>query len=132
MSVLPDSSVWVSYLKLGTRGPAAALDALLQQHKAIVCGPVAAELLIGTPSAGRAHLWALLAGLPWIELGRAEWRRVGEVGAVLRQQGTPVPLTDLEIAVAAAAASAGLWSDDAHFARIAAVMPDLVRFRPSP
>ena len=129
MSALPDSATWVSYLKLGARGPAAALDGLLQRHEVVVCGPVVAELLVGTPAAARGELWELMSGLPWAELGPGEWRRVGEVGAALRERGTVVPLTDVEIAVAAAAAGADLWSDDGHFDRIGAVMPDLRRFR---
>jgi predicted nucleic acid-binding protein len=102
---------------------------MLRRHEVVVCGPVAAELLVGTPASSRTELWTLLSGLTWAELGAAQWRRVGEVGAALRERGTLVPLTDVEIAVAAAAAGAELWSDDAHFDRIGAVMPELRRFR---
>lgn len=79
--------------------------------------------------AGRGEeLWTLLSGLAWADLGPDGWRRVGEVAAALRARGASVPLTDSEIAVAAAASGARLWSRDSDFARIGAVLPELERF----
>jgi predicted nucleic acid-binding protein len=68
--------------------------------------------------------------LPWVDLRRPEWRRVGHVGALLRERGATVALTDIEIAVAAEAADAALWTFDSDFQRIAAVMPNLRFFAP--
>ena len=129
MIVVADSSVWVSYLRTGTKGSGGALDGLLASEQVRMCGPVAAELLVGTPAAHRAELWTLLTGLPWADLGREQWREVGEAAAKLRERGQTVPLTDVEIAVAARAAEARLWSDDTDFDRIEAVVPGLKRFR---
>ena len=96
----------------------------------MVCGPVVAELLAGTAAARRGDLWAPLSGLPWAPIGLEEWRRVGEVAAALRDQGASVPLTDIEIGVAAAGAGAQLWSRDSDFTRICSVLPELERFSP--
>jgi predicted nucleic acid-binding protein len=96
----------------------------------VVCGPVVAELLAGTAAARRTELWALLSGLPWAPLGSEEWRRVGEVAAALRDRGASVPLTDIQIGVAAAGAGARLWSRDSDFVRIGSVLPELERFAP--
>jgi predicted nucleic acid-binding protein len=126
--VLADTSVWVSYLRTGAAGPAAPLDDLLARQEVVVCGPVAAELLVGAAGAQRHELWTLLAGLDWADLGRAQWREVGETAAMLRERGQSVPLTDVEIAVAARAAGARLWSDDADFDRIEPALPGLERF----
>ncbi len=123
--VLPDTSVWVDYLRLGERGPAAELDDLLAGGRVLVCGPVAAELVAGVAEGRRAELWALLAGLPWADAERADWRAVGELAGALRRAGTSVPLTDVHIAVAAMSAGARLWSRDTDFARIAELAPDL-------
>lgn len=127
MTVLADTSVWVDYLRHGTNGSAAELDALLAAGDVVLCGPVAAELLSGIAETGREELWQLLAGLRWAELGRAEWRRVGDVAAALRRSGTTVALTDIEIAVAAVGADALLWSRDSDFDRVAGALPDLRR-----
>lgn len=94
-----------------------------------MCGPVAAELVAGTAQRQRAALWELLAGLSWSDIGRAQWRRVGEAAAALRDRGASVPLTDVEIAVAAVEAGASLWTRDRDFDRIAAALPELRRFR---
>ena len=128
--MLIDSSVWVDYLKLGERGPGAAAGSLLRRREVMACGPVVAELLAGTPPAGRAELWILMNGLPWADVDRDGWRRVGEIVGDLLQLGYRVPLTDAAIAVAAVDSGARLWSRDAHFDRIGEHLTDLRRFAP--
>lgn len=122
--VLVDTSVWVGYLRGGSPELSTGMDRLLAAEAVITCGPVAAELRIGDRSPV-GELSAIMSDLAWSDLGRAEWRRVGEVGAQLRQAGESVRLTDISIAVAAASAGAPLWSLDQDFARIADVMPEL-------
>jgi predicted nucleic acid-binding protein len=130
VTVLADTSVWVQYLRHGRAGKAARLDDLLAQGEVVVCGPVVAELVAGTPPDHRAGLIALLNALPWADLGRAEWARVGEAAARLREQGITTALTDIEIAVAAAGVHAELWTRDSDFTRIAMVLDSLSLFAP--
>ena len=89
-----------------------------------------AGLLAGTPPDGRAELWILMNGLPWADLHRDGWRRVGEVVGDLLRVGHRVPLTDAAIALAAVDNGARLWSRDAQFDRIAECLTDLRRFAP--
>lgn len=131
MTVLADTSIWVDYLRSARSGRAAALDDLLASGEVVICGPVAAELLAGTATRQRAELWQLLAGLEWSDLGRPQWRRIGELAAVIRASGGTVPLTDVEIAVAAVDAQASLWSRDRDFDRIGRVLPELKRYSPA-
>ena len=126
--MLADTSVWVAFLRDGTRGSAAELDRLLEQREVLICGPVAAELVAGAGDDG-GRLWSLLAGLAWAELQREAWRQVGETAAALRRRGATVALTDVEIAVAAMRAGAAVWSQDSDFERIGTVLPELRRFR---
>lgn len=130
MTVLVDSSIWVDFLKLGGRGPGAPLATLLTRHEVVVCGQVVAELLAGTPPDGRAELWMLMAGLPWLELRHDGWRRVGELEGDLLARGYRIPLTDVAIAVTAVDGRARLWSRDTHFAQVAELLPELDRFEP--
>jgi predicted nucleic acid-binding protein len=130
VSVLPDTSIWVDYLRSGTAGAAGALDDLLAQEAALVCGPVLAELLAGTPDERTDQLWHALEALPWAELDRAAWRRVGELAHALRAAGTSVPLTDLAIAVAAVSAGASVWTHDTDFERVRSVLPELELVEP--
>ena len=124
MTVLVDTSVWIGYLRAGSPELSMGMDRLLAAEEVITCGPVVAELRIGDRSPD-GELSAIMSDLAWADLGRGEWSRVGEVGARLRRIGESIPLTDLSIAVAAAAANAALWSLDHDFGRIAGVMPEL-------
>jgi predicted nucleic acid-binding protein len=130
--VLPDTSIWVGYLRHGAKSePGAQLDSLLEQRSVVVCGPVLAELLAGTPEASRIELWSLLSVLPWARLEAEEWRLVGETAARLRAVGETVGLTDITIAVAAAGAGAALWTRDGDFRRVERVLPTLGLYDPS-
>lgn len=128
LSVLPDTSVWVDYLRNGPRGRVEALDGLLASRDAMICGPVIAELLAGVLKPEEPELRLRLAGLPWAELDHEAWQQVGDVSHTLRAAGTPVALTDIEVAVAAVRAGAKMWSFDADFETIAGVLPDLQLF----
>lgn len=130
MTVLADTSIWIDYFRRGKGSKAARLDELLTAGDVVVCGPVVAELLAGAKVADRAKLWRLLTGLPWADLGRPQWQNVGETAARLRERGESVPLTDIEIAVAAVDTTAELWTRDADFTRIRLVLTGLQLFEP--
>ena len=130
MKVLADTSAWVRYLRYGREGEAAAIEQLLQARDLIICGPVVAELLVGTHSEKRDELGFLLDALPWARFNRTEWHRVGNLGAELRARGLTVALTDIEIAVAAETADASIWTFDSDFQRLATQLPGLRFFSP--
>ena len=130
MIVLPDISIWVEYLRRGTQGSGRALDDLLSTNRVVACGPVMAELLTGTAVSTRDTLRVLFEGLPWADIDRAGWALVGETAARLRDSGATVPLTDIVIAVSAVGANAMLWTADADFRRIEAVLPSMQRYSP--
>ena len=130
MTVLPDTSIWVDYLRAGADGPAGGLDRLLVEEAVVTCGPVLAELVAGTAPEHRDELWHALATLPWAELDHEAWRRVGELAFTLRQAGLSLPLTDLEIAVACTASGAALWTRDDDFQRLHSHLPSLQLYVP--
>jgi predicted nucleic acid-binding protein len=123
--ILPDTSIWVAYLRAGSIELTAALNQELEYGEVLVCGPVLAELAAGARPADRQTLVSTLASLPWADLGRREWQSVGLLAAELRDHGEVVPLTDLEIAVSTCEASATLWTADRHFVRVTAHLPGL-------
>ncbi len=130
MSVLADSSIWIDYLRHGPRGVGARLDSLIATNDLLVCGPVVAELLAGASGQTSEGVWQSLAGLPWAELSRDDWRAVGVVAARLHAIGRPAALTDIEIAVAARGAEAMLWTHDEDFDRIGDALGGLRRYEP--
>jgi predicted nucleic acid-binding protein len=123
--VLPDTSVWVAYLRPGAEEISAELSGALDRREVLTCGPVVAELIAGARPLDRQQLLASLGGLPWADLDRRAWQSVGLLAGELRDRGQVVPLTDLEIAVAAHAANATLWTSDHDFERIAAHLEGL-------
>ena len=127
--VLPDTSIWVEFLRHGTGGPAAALDDLLAEEIVLVTGPVVAELLAGTARRASDELWLTLSSIPWADLDPPAWRQVGLVASELRARGESMAVTDLAIAVAAVRAGASVWTRDLDFARIQVVLPQLELFQ---
>lgn len=121
MSVLADTSVWIDYFR-GTEPVATELSRMLADEPPVICGPILAELVAGTPSAQREDVWLALAGLPFVELGRDDWTKAGEVAYALRRSGERVPLIDILIAVSAVGAGAPLWTRDSDFQRIHEVL----------
>lgn len=116
--MLPDTSVWVEYLRLGDRGRARHLGHLLGERRILTCGPVVAEVLAGTRPEDQESLGRLLGGLAWAELDHTAWRRIGQVAGELRRAGQSVALTDITIAVAAELVDAAVWTADQDFARV--------------
>ena len=123
--VVPDTSIWIAYLRAGGEDITRELTATLERREVLACGPVVAELVAGTRPHDRAALLASLAGLPWAELDHRAWQSVGLLAAELRDRGQAIPLTDLEIAVAAHSSGAALWTADHHFERLAPLLDGL-------
>jgi predicted nucleic acid-binding protein len=123
--VVLDTSIWVRYLRRGSWEAAEALNALLDAGAVLACGPVVAELLMGTTPHRREDLWLAIGSLPWADLDHEGWRLAGEVAGQLRASGLALPLTDVEIAAATVRADAALWTVDGDFGRIASAVPSL-------
>lgn len=129
--VLPDTSVWIDFLRKREHRRRHDLAPPIESRQVVVCGPIAAELMLGASEQAGDRLWASLLALPWQPFRTEDWRTVGELSAALRAQGTPIALTDLEIAVAAVNARATLWTGDSDFDRVVEVLPrlEIRRFR---
>jgi predicted nucleic acid-binding protein len=123
--VLPDTSIWIAYLRPGGEDITRELSASLERREVLACGPVVAELAAGARPGDRATLLASFAGLPWAELDRQAWQSVGLLAGELRDRGQAIPLTDLEIAVAAHSTGAALWTADHRFERLVPILNGL-------
>ena len=123
--LLPDTSVWVAYLRPGSDELTNELTSALQRRQVLACGPVVAELAARARPGDRSALLTSLAGLPWADLDRNAWLSVGLLAAELRDRDQVLPLTDLQIAVAAHTHRAALWTADHHFERLAPLLNGL-------
>jgi predicted nucleic acid-binding protein len=130
VNLLPDTSIWIDYLRGRDESTVVELDRHLERESVFTCGPVIAELLAGTEPDRRDDLWLAIGSLPWADIDQPAWRSIGHVANELRRIGVSVPLTDVEIAVAAAHADARLWTNDRDFDRIQEVLPALELHRP--
>src|ERR1035437_232964 len=83
--VLPDTSVWGSFLREGAHGRVAALDGLLAGQQVVACRPVVAEILAGARDVQRSELRTLWSSLPRADLGRRQWQHVGDLAARARR-----------------------------------------------
>jgi len=125
VGLLPDTSVWVDYLRSADAITVTELDRYLERESVFICEPVIAELLAGTAPPQRDELWLAIGSLPWAAIDQPAWRSIGQVAGDLRRAGISVPLTEVAIAVAAAGAEAELWTRDQDFERIRTVLPHL-------
>ena len=68
--ILPDTSVWIEYLRRGEAGWARELDEFLARGEVMMCGPVLAELVAGVPAERRSNFALRLRALTWSGLDR--------------------------------------------------------------
>lgn len=129
--VLPDTSVWIPYLRNARGADGDRLEELVRAGEIAICGPVLAELLGGANETQRTAIGETVGDLPWAVLDHSSWQGVGALAHRLRQAGQTLPLTDLVIAVAAARSGYALWSLDRGFERIAAVLDGLELYQPA-
>jgi predicted nucleic acid-binding protein len=128
--ILPDTSVWVEYLRHGRAGWAAEIHEALERDEVLVCGPVVAELVSGVRPDQADEQWRLLSTLPWAPLERESWHEIGSASRRLREAGQTVALVDIAIAIAAKRAGATVWSADEDFDRIATTIDGIsVRYQ---
>ena len=66
--VLVDTSVWIHFFRDKSSTAAKALDSLLEQGEACICGLIEAELIPGLRRGDRTQVRILMAGLPRLEI----------------------------------------------------------------
>lgn len=120
---LVDTSAWVDFLR-GERAALSRVGALLDGGGALICGPIAAEVLSGArTSAEYATLTELAQGLDWIAEPASVWQRVADYRFALARGGFRAGLVDLVIASTALDAGLPLLTRDRRFDRIRTVVP---------
>jgi len=122
-AILPDTSVWVLFLRKSTSPTVKAeLAQALREMRVHLSPVVAAELLRGARS--KKEFQALRRGLlalPEAPNGIVVWLRAGELGQALKEKGITLPLSDLAIAASAELGGLELWHADRHYEQIAQV-----------
>ena len=115
---LVDTSCWIDYLRHGTSQPSHVLETLLKTDQAALCGVIEAELLRGLREEERDSVETLLGALPYLEMGREDYRTAGALLGSLRSKGVTLPLTDGLIAAVCLRYDLPLLTLDKHFSNI--------------
>ena len=120
---LIETSAWVAFFR-GDAAAVARVDPLLAEGRAVVAGPVYAELLSGASSRDvQARLQAHLKGIPWLPEPAGLWERAAEARFTLARQGYQSSLVDVLIALFAFDAGSSLLTRDRDYKSISVVLP---------
>lgn len=124
---LVDTSVWIDWLRKGSRPATLRLDGLIDEDDLVLAPVVLQELLMGARSSEQlAKLRAYFDALPMLMPTRRTFADAGALYARCRWAGvTPRSPHDCLIAQTAIEHGVALLHDDRDFERMAAVEPAL-------
>jgi predicted nucleic acid-binding protein len=124
--VLIDTGIWSAFFSKPASPEKRALDALLDEDRVALTGPVLAEVLRGFRRTDQADWVASRLRLAhYLEPAWEDWRNAAALGREIAAKGYDVPLTDLVIAALARRVQAFVFTSDPHFDLI----PGLKRYR---
>lgn len=117
--VVVDTCIWVNFFNRPQSAEKQAVDALIDQDRAVVPGPVLAEVVQGCGNRREAEWVAsLLAGQRGPAITDDDWREAGLLGLDLRRKKAILPLSDLVIAALALRHDMAVYSTDPHFRKV--------------
>ena len=125
-SVLLDTSIWIDALRGKTPNIVALTQGLLNDDRALTCGPVIFEIKRGLRSPERKKILPLFDALIRLSFDEAMWNAAGDLDASLRKKGVTIPPMDVLIAQICLHHKVALFTLDEHFR----LVPGLQVFEP--
>ncbi|MEE8429620.1 MAG: PIN domain-containing protein [Candidatus Desulfatibia sp.] len=125
-SVLLDTSIWIDALRGKTPNIVALTQGLLNDDRALTCGPVIFEIKRGLRSPERKKILPLFDALIRLSFDEAMWDAAGDLDASLRKKGVTIPPMDVLIAQICLHHKVALFTLDEHFR----LVPGLQVFEP--
>lgn len=116
--VLVDASAWIDYLRSGEGSLSETLEKLLDDDRAALCGVAITEVRQGLRPHEEGDVLDLFATLPFVDSGRTDYERAGELLAGLRQRGTTIPTMDGVMAAVCLGRDMTLLEFDKHYREI--------------
>ena len=117
-SIMLDTSVWLDALRGKTPPVVAATQALLNDDRIVICGPVIFEIKRGLRPTDRKNLLPLMDALIRLAVDEAVWDSAGDLDAFLRKKGITIPPMDVIIAQACLHHKVSLFTLEEHFRSI--------------
>jgi predicted nucleic acid-binding protein len=125
--VLIDSCIWVPFFNRPQSDVKRTVDALLDEDRVALIGPILAEVLRGFRQDAHADWVAsALRGVRYLDIAWDDWRSVARLGRHLAARGQQLPLSDLVLAAVALRWDCAVYTSDPHFN----LFPDLKRYYP--
>ena len=126
--VIPDTSAWVQFFRVGSSPEAAVVRSLLVSDRVMLVGVVYAELMRGARNQEQLEiLQDTLLSLPYTETDKDTWTLTGKILYSLDRTGGRIPVPDALIAAIAIQNDLSVYTQDEHFDRVS----DLMRYEPS-
>ena len=117
--VIPDTSAWIQYFRVGSSPEAAVVRSLLVSDRVMLVGVVFAELLRGARTQEQLEvLQDTLQSLPYTETDKGTWTLTGRILYSLERTGERIHVPDALIAAIAIQNDLSVYSQDDHFNRV--------------
>ena len=116
--VLIDTSAWIDAFREKTPWVASLIRKLLDEDRAVTCGPVLFEIRRGLKPTERKKVLPLFDALHRPPFEEDDWSRAGELDASLRKKGITLPSMDLLIAHLCLKHKMSILTLDKHFKQI--------------
>jgi hypothetical protein len=122
--VLVDTSVWVSYFRVGSPGLSEKVDRLLEEAEVCVPKIVLAELVQGAKSEREiSAIEDFFDAFTVLDQSPETWLKAGRLARQLKTRGKTLHLLDCYIAVIAQENGCAILTLDEHFKEIQKVIP---------
>ena len=114
--VLVDTGIWSACFSKPASLEKRALDALLDEDRVFLTGPILAEVLRGFRRTDQADwIASRMRCAQYLEPTWEDWRNAAAIGRDLAAKGHDLPLSDLVIAALAQRVHASVLTSDPHF-----------------
>jgi predicted nucleic acid-binding protein len=114
-SIMLDTSVWIDALRGKTPHIVAITQALLNEDRIIICGPILFEIKRGLRPPDRKKILPLFDALIRLTVDESAWDDAGDLDASLRKKGITIPPMDVVIAQVCLHHEVSLFTLDEHF-----------------
>ncbi len=116
--VLIDTSAWIDAFREKTDWVAPLIRRLLDEDRAVICGPVLFEIRRGLRPAERKRVLPLFDALHRLPFEETDWEKAGDLDASLRKKGITLPSMDLLISHLCLKHKIAILTLDKHFKSI--------------
>ncbi len=128
--ILIDSSIWIdAFRRDGNVITKLAIQEILDHDKALLCGPIALEVVGAARQNERKRLRTLFSDLQYYRSTDALWRDAIGLSWRIRDRGLNLPWNDILIANIAMETRAWIYTKDKHFEELSKFLP-IFLYRP--